>query len=233
MMDRQIMNTQTDSTPTAPARRLSPWLVALIFLLAVLLSAGIAVWVVTTILFPSEFRPVSLNPQEAQVLTQKLERLDTLQRREPTAPTEPARRLQAEPYSEEGASREIVFSEKELNALLANNTELARRLAINLSDDLASARLLVPLDPDFPLLGGQTLRLDAGVEMRYADGRPVIILKGVSLWGVPMPNAWLGNLKHIDLVQAYGQDSGFWQAFAEGVEEISVQRGELRIRLKE
>ena len=35
--------------------------------------------------------------------------------------------------------------------------------------------------------------------MRYANGRPVMVLKGVSVWGVPLPNAWLGNLKNIDL----------------------------------
>jgi hypothetical protein len=71
------------------------------------------------------------------------------------------------------------------------------------------------------------------MEMRFAAGRPVVILKGVSIWGVPLPNAWLGNMKNIDLVQEFGNDRGFWQAFADGVEVIDVKDGELRIRLKE
>jgi hypothetical protein len=61
----------------------------------------------------------------------------------------------------------------------------------------------------------------------------VIILRGISLWGVPLPSAWLGNMKNIDLVREFGADQGFWQAVADGVEEISVAEGRLRIRLKE
>jgi len=71
------------------------------------------------------------------------------------------------------------------------------------------------------------------VETRFAEGRPVIILKGVSIWGVPMPNAWLGNMKNIDMVQEFGADKGFWKSFADGVEEIEVKEGKLRILLKE
>ena len=117
--------------------------------------------------------------------------------------------------------------------MIATNTDLASRLAIDLSDDLASAKLLVPLDPDAPILGGKTLKLTAGVELRYAAGKPVVVLKGVSLWGVPLPNAWLGGMKNIDLVQAFGTEPGFWQGFADGVETIEVSQGRVRIVLKE
>jgi hypothetical protein len=116
---------------------------------------------------------------------------------------------------------------------LAKNTDLAHRMAIDLSDNLTSGKLLVPLDSDFPILGGKTIKLKAGLEMRYAEGRPIIILKGVSVWGIPIPNAWLGNMKNIDLVQEFGSDQGFWKAFADGVEEIQVEEGRLRIKLKE
>lgn len=222
--------------PSPPARSGRIWKTLGLVLLSVALSVGITLWVVTAYLFPSEFKPVTLNQQEEQLLQQKLQRLDFGQRRgtrgnRPSSGSQQP--LTPERYSEEGASREIALSEKELNALLASNTDLAQRLAIDLSDDLASAKLLVPLDPEFPILGGKTLKLTAGVEMRYSNGRPVIILKGLSIWGVPMPNAWLGNLKNIDLVQEFGNERGFWQAFADGVEEITVEEGRLRIKLKE
>jgi len=61
----------------------------------------------------------------------------------------------------------------------------------------------------------------------------VVVLKGVSVWGVPLPNAWLGGMKNIDLVQEFGTEQGFWQAFADGVEEIEVKEGKVRVRLKE
>lgn len=219
------MNTETQQT--AQLKPISPWKVVGLIALTVLLSVGITLLVVFSAIFQTEFKPVTLNEKEAQVLEQKLQRLDPTARPANQAPLTP------EPYSEEGASREIAFSEKELNALLANNTDLAHRLAIDLADDLASAKLLVPVDPEFPILGGKTLRASAGMEIRFAVGRPVIILKGVSLWGVPLPNAWLGNMKNIDLVQEFGQDQGFWQAFADGVEEIEVSEGRLRLKLKE
>jgi hypothetical protein len=219
----------------APART-SRWKVAGLILLTVLLAVGITLGLLYFVLFPGEFRPVTLDPGEEQVLEQKLERLDpTLQQgsRAGRPAADGQAPLTTERYTEEGASREIALSERELNALLARNTDLAQRLAIDLSDNLASARLLVPLDPEFPLFGGKTLQLTAGMEMRFAAGRPVVILKGVSIWGVPLPNAWLGNMKNIDLVQEFGNDRGFWQAFADGVEVIDVKDGELRIRLKE
>lgn len=229
------MNTEAQQQP-APATPTNPWKVAALILLTGMLSVGITLWLVFAVLFPTEFKPVTLNQKEEQVLEQKLERLDPTQRQTARG-SRPAlgglAPLTPEPYSEEGASREIDLSEKELNALLAKNTDLAHRLAIDLSDNLASAKLLVPLDPEFPILGGKTIKLTAGAEVRFTQGRPVIILKGVSIWGVPMPNAWLGNMKNIDLVQEFGEDKGFWKAFADGVEEIEVKEGKLRIKLKE
>ena len=71
--------------------------------------------------------------------------------------------LKPEPYSEQGAERSISLTERELNALLAKNTNLARKLAIDMSDDLMSARAIIPVDEDFPVLGGQTIRVNAGV----------------------------------------------------------------------
>jgi hypothetical protein len=117
--------------------------------------------------------------------------------------------------------------------LLAKNTELANKLAIDLSDNLVSAKLLVDVDPDFPILGGKTIRVTGGLELRLNDGRPSAVLRGISVWGVPLPNAWLGNTKNVDLVQEFGESGGFWQALSEGVERIEVKDGNLLIQFKE
>jgi len=219
------------------------WLKLLVIIVvATTVASLVAVWAVSTYLFPREFKPVTLSAKEEKVLEQKLDRLDPMQRTRIAARHRPApqavpgqttENLQPERYSEEGASREIVLTEKELNALLAKNTDLANRLAIDLSDDMASAKLLVPLDEDFPLFGGKTLKVNAGLELAYANGKPVVSIAGVSLWGVPIPNAWMGNLKHVDLVQEFGGQGGFWSAFAAGVDEIKIDEGRLLVRLKE
>ncbi len=141
--------------------------------------------------------------------------------------------MQPERYSEQDADRQIILSERELNALLAKNTNLAPRLAINLSRNLASAKLLIPLDEEMPLFGGKTLKVTAGLELAYQSNKPVVMLRGVSIWGVPIPNAWLGNMKNVDLVSEFGNQKGFWKAFADGIDEVEVSEGQLRVKLKE
>ncbi|MCD6150268.1 MAG: arginine N-succinyltransferase [Deltaproteobacteria bacterium] len=194
--------------------------------------------------FPRPFKPVVLSQQEEKRLERKLEQFERPGYK-PLPATKASKskpqkndwlsdgRLKPEVYSEKGVSREINLSERELNGLLAKNTDLARKMAIDLSGDLVSARLLLPVDPDFPLFGGKTLRVRAGLELAYRDQRPIVKIRGVSIMGVPVPAAWLGGLKNVDLVKEFGSDQGFWKSFSDGVESITIREGELHIKLKE
>jgi len=216
-----------------------------LLLVVAAVTAGMTLCVVKTYLFPSRFTPVTLSPTEEKVLAEKLEKVDaaapavmahengasdkadTLRQAGPAVPLTP------EPYSEEGLVREIGFTERELNGLLAKNTDLADKLAIDLSRDLISARLLLPIDEDFPVFGGKILRVKSGMEFRYNRGRPVVMLKGITVMGIPIPNAWMGGIKNIDLVEKFGTEKGFWKAFSDGVEDVTVEEGLLKIKLKE
>ncbi len=51
--------------------------------------------------------------------------------------------------------------------------------------------------------------------------------------GVPVPAAWMGGLKNIDLIQQFGVEEGFWKTFAAGVDSMTVADGQLHVRLKE
>ncbi len=235
------MNTQPENSAPAETRQgISASKVVLIVLVTILLTLGGSYWFLKTYVFAREFKPVELSAKEEQVLDGKLRALG-YQPDNPTvnsgkaSPDEFDERgvLKPERYSEVGAKREVAFNERELNALLAKNTDLARKLAIDLSDDLVSAKLLVPMDPDFPMLGGKTLRFNAGVELAYIDGQPKVVLKGVSVMGVPVPSAWLGGLKNVDLVTEFGNDPGFWKSFSEGVDNIRVEEGRIKVKLKE
>ncbi len=207
------------------------------FTLIIVVLATVAVtlggvWIVRTYLFPRAFDPVELSEREQAVLDVKLDRLGVVGGSTPAqAPNEPAP-LEPEPYVEDDSQRVVSFSEKELNGLLANNTNLASRLAIDLSDNLASARLLIPMEEGFPVVGGKTIRIDAGLELAFQNDRPVVALRGVSVMGVPVPDAWLGNLRNVDLVQEFGGDRGFWNSFAAGIESLELSDGELRLRLR-
>lgn len=224
--------------------------VMLFLLLAILITAGITYWLIRTYFFARDFDPVALSQEEQVELDTKLRNLGvdpeallpganrgsnsgSVGRIEDQIQRDSDGNLIPEAYSEVGASRVIDLSERELNSMLASNSDLSKRFAIDLSDNLASAKVLVPFDPDFPVLGGKTLRLNAGLEIDYQNDQPVVILRGVSVMGVPIPNAWLGNLKNVDLVDEFGGGAGFWQNFAEGVEVIEIENGKLHIELKE
>jgi hypothetical protein len=225
--------------------------VLLIVLAAVIVTAAVTFFMVRAYVYPKEFKPVMLTAQEEKVLQTKLARLDRFYP-ESELELEPAKALPATPgkdrppeepqtppslepeaYSEEGLERVIRFSERELNALIAKNTDLAHRLAIDLSDNLISAKLLLPMDEEVPIVGGKTLRVHTGLTFMYEADKPVVALRGVTVMGVPLPNAWIGGIKNVDLVKEFGQETGPWKVFADGVAGIEVEEGQVTIRLEE
>ncbi|MFO7809518.1 hypothetical protein [Guyparkeria sp.] len=221
--------------------------VSLIVVGTMIVTLVLGAVVVRYFLFPNQFEPVELNATEQQTLDDKLATIGIYSDQSPpragdrfsSKPEEfdQQGRLKPEPYREKDTPREVQFDERELNAIIARDPEMARRLAIDLSEDLVSVKLLVPLPPDFPLMGGQTLRLNAGAEVRQVPtpegSRLAVIVTGVSLWGVPLPNTWIGGLKGVDLVAEFGGEPGFWQSLAEGVESVDVEEGWLVFRLAE
>ena len=229
----------TDDIATPETKRgRFDWLhISLLVLLTVLVTVIATVWVVKVYLFPSEFEPVTLSQKEEQVLERKLDWLSgfSTDREERPAASKDSNLppLEPERYSEKGAKREVNFSEKEINAMLAKNTDLAHKLAIDLSDDLVSAKLLIPVDPDFPIMGGKIIRARAGLELAYKETRPVVVLKGISVMGVPLPNAWMGGIKNVDLITEFGEGEGFWKSFADGIDYVQVEDGRLTVKLRE
>ncbi len=215
-----------------------------IIVATMIVTVLVTLWVAKTYIFPSEFKPVELSKKEEVQLAEKLERMDRVSGIEISEKIGPSgdfdkkdsdanEPLKPKPYSEADDERTINFSQRELNAMIAKNADLAKKLVVDLSENLVSARLRVPVDPDFPIVGGKVIRVFVGLSLAYENERPVVVLKGVKLMGVPIPNAWLGGMKNIDLVQEFGADKGFWKAFADGVDSIKVDKGRLNIRFKE
>lgn len=238
------------ASPPRPPRGGIGWLgVTLIVIATMIVTLLAGALAVRYVLFADQFEPVTLDREEQAALDRKLSAIGVGPAEgPPDAPRDrfapnvdefnTEGRLRPEPYRGTEGPSEVHFDERELNALIARDPELARRLAIDLSRDLISVKLLVPLPPDFPVMGGQTLRVTAGAQVRQALGpvgepRLAVVVTGVSLWGVPLPNAWIGGLRGVDLVEQYGNDPGFWQALAEGIETVRVDEGELVVRLAE
>jgi hypothetical protein len=212
------------------SRGFSLKMLAFIVALAIVLSVLATLLVARTWLFPSPIKQVNLDQHQEAVLEAKL---DTLKRSgNGRAMAEPSVQV-PEKYAEHPVDRVIYFTQRELNAMIARDPNLADRLSFHLSDNLISANMLVDMPPDFPLLGGKTVRISTGLNLDYQQGRPVVKLEGISIMGVPVPGAWLGGIKGLDLVQAYGEDGGFWRAFSHGVRDLRVENGQLRVELAE
>lgn len=196
----------------------------IVFIIMVVTALATGWWVKSNI-YASPFTPTHLDVKEQKLLDGKLSRISRVPLSHEILPPEP--------YREDDSKREIRLTEKELNSLVAKDEEAAKRVAIDLDDDLISVKVLLPMDKDFPVLGGKTIRLNFGVTLRYEKGKPVVVVRGVSVGGIPLPGAWWGDIKNKDLVEEFGSEGGFWEQFSRGVENIEVREGHLLIKLKE
>jgi hypothetical protein len=202
-------------------------------LAVVVIALIIAGWVKYNV-YASPYTPTELSVKEQKVLKSKLALLsDSPLPHIPKAKSESPAPLTPEAYSEVGARREIRLTEKELNGLIGEDPEMARRVAIDLSDSLVSVKLVISVDKEVIIFGGKTLRLNLGVILDYKNNKPVVAIKGISIGGIPLPNAWLGYLKGKDLVDEFGTEEGFWKLFSEGIKDVKVRDGHILISLNE
>lgn len=209
----------TETTIAAPTKRswLKPALIAAVLLVLVL--AGLWWWTHRPI------KPVLLSEPERKVVQEKLEIIQVPvtvhNEAEPTA--------HAEPKYEAGV-REIVFTERELNGLLHSNTGLGDKVKLELATNAVNARIEADLDPQLPIVGGK--RLNARARLRFGDDPAAaqLVLEDLTVWGVSLPNEWLGGLKGRNLL---GEALGTKTGGIPGVEKFEVRPGKLSISLKE
>ena len=208
----------SESSPPPVPRKKSCLVPVLIGIIAVLVAAiGVIWWNNRPI------KPVQLTAQEKVVVQQKVEAIQQVEK--PADPAKPA-----EPTYEKG-KKEIVLTERELNGLLNEHTALGQKLKLELATDAVHARYETDLDPDVPIVGGKKLKARARFLVKTTEGVPSLVLDDLTLWGVSLPNEWLGQLKGKDiLAEILGGGKGGKIA---GIEEMKVSSGELKIKLKE
>lgn len=212
----------SESSLPAP-RRSVPWLGIFIgFILGVLVLAGLWWW------FTRPIQPVVLSSEEIAAVEAKLAVLQG---------TEPASSIPAaapsgspEPNYEPG-KKVILLSEREINGLLNLNTELGKSLRFEFGTGVVLARFETDLDPDLPLLGGRRFKARARFLITESSGRPSFVIDDLTIWGISLPNEWLGNLKGRNLLEeilgARQQDH------LPGVQSFTIEPGQITIRLKE
>ena len=113
--------------PVQPKDSSQNWLKILgIVVVACAVSTLVAVTAVYFYLFPGPFKPVTLSSSEEQVLEQKLERLDSMQRtpslHKDRLQPDLNENLQPERYTETNASREVTLTEPVAPTEVTNGT---------------------------------------------------------------------------------------------------------------
>lgn len=193
--------------PHSPARVSLRVKILIVLGVIALVLAGLWFW------YNRPIRPVELSAEEKSVVEAKVEAIQ-----KPDGPT----------Y--EKGSKEIILTERELNGLLNENTDLGKTVSLELARNAIHARLETDLDPDLPVVGGKRLKARARFLVSEVPGTAALVLDDLTVWGVSLPNEWLGGLKGHDLL---GETLGGKGGGIGGVEEFKVEPGRLIIRLAE
>ena len=200
--------TQDPAPPPSPPRRSSCLVKSLIaFVILLLVLGGLWWW------HNRPINPVVLTAQEKTAVEAKVEAIQK----------------PAEPKYKKG-SKEIILTERELNGLLNERTTLGKTVSFELATDAVHARIETDLDKDIPVLGGKHLKARARFLVGKADGHPSLVLDDVTVWGISLPNDWLGGIKGRDML---GEVLGGKNGKISGVEEFKIEPGRLIIRLAE
>jgi len=168
-------------------------------------------------------RPVVLSPPEKAAVEEKLRRLEgkeTKPKEEPDRPYTPG-------------SKVFKLTERELNGLLNENTDLGKSVRLELARDAINAYLAVRIPEDFPIGGGKMFRARGRFRVSLGnEGTPVAMLEDVTVYGLSLPKAWLGGLKGENLLgEAVGERKG--EPIIRGIKSLRIEPGALLLEVED
>lgn len=209
-----------------PKRR--PWLLygcGLVLGLVLLVCATVAI---TVWYIQRPIKPVVLSAAETAAVETKLQNFS-----EPTGEVKrtlipEAEKTQTEtdrPYVP--GSKVLRLTERELNGLLNANTDLGNTVRLEFGRDAINAYVAAPIPEDVPILGGKMFRARGRFRVAVTNGAaPYLILEDVTVFGLSLPQAWLGGLKGQNLLaDAMGERNG--APVLKGIKSLRVEPGAL------
>lgn len=221
---------QSDAAPPPPSTPLRRrWWFTLLatFLAGALVAGGGAYWWFKRNLDARAIEPVRLAEAEGRAFEAKLQAL--------AAAGEPSRTSQAQPGNAPADERTLQISDREINAYLAERG-LGENIRVELARDLLHVAMIVPIPADsgLPLLAGAHLRLRFSLDAACNPVTgPRFAIRDVRLGGVPLPSAWLGDIKGLNLIDPnFNQDPAV-QRFLSGIQELEVRPEGIHLRLRE
>lgn len=213
------MTNDIPPTPTQPAKKRGCFFFAFWGLLAagVIFCAGIAA---TLWWLQRPVTPVQLSETELETMQGKVEQLHASSLPE-----------KEQPSRYEPGGKHIEFTERELNGLLNEHTELADRLKFQIDRDALNAYLNVPIPEDSAILPGKTLKMRARLEVNFNTEHPELRVADVTIYAISIPDAWLGGIKQRNLAtELFGTDK---QSVLSGIKSLKLERGKLALELDE
>jgi hypothetical protein len=224
--------------PVAAAPKRRRWLLwgcgsLLALMLIIVVTVAITIWYLQR-----PIKPVVLSEPEKTVVEKKLDHLDEASRH--VTPELPTKLAEKKPLTEKApepdriylpGSKELRLTERELNGLLNQNTELGKTLRFELGRDAINAYIAAPISQDFPVMGGKMFRARGRFRLSVSEGSaPYAILEDVTVFGVSLPKAWLGGIKGENLLSdAVGTHNG--NPILRGVKSLRVEPGVLVLQL--
>ena len=216
----------------APKRR--PWLLygcggLLALLFVVVATVALTVWWVQR-----PIKPVVLSAAEKATVEEKLQHLGGAagDGSRAVAPATPGVKPEADrPYTP--GSKVLKLTEREVNGLLNENTEMGQAVRLEFGRDAINAYLAVRIPEDFPVGGGKMFRARGRFRVSLGDGKePYAILEDVTVFGLSLPKAWLAGLKGENLLaKAMGERNG--APVFRGVKSLRVEPGALVLEVEE
>jgi len=214
---------------------------------SIILVLGLTGFFVYRYYTQASYRPTTLSEREMQVLETKIEAVENSEApmvagssreldqatinsgdQPPLSEAELARIAELE----EMERRTITLTEREINGMMNYNTGLGERIKVKFKNGYVDVGWIIPVDEEAPFIGGKTLRGSVDMSMeKLVDGKLAFAVEDVSVMGIPMPNAWLGDIKGQNLIDQFGDDNRFFAIFSAGIEDIEIRNGEVRIRL--
>jgi len=167
----------------------------------------------------SSFRPVMLTAAEQEAMDDKV------------------LTIEGQKKAAYDASKTIVLNEREINGYLESQG-LGETVKVNINNGRVAATILAPVDPDVPLLGGNTVRLKVAFNSQIGpDHKLALSLADVSVGGISLPNAWLGGMKSLNLLSDSRGDgrmsNDFLDGMVAGIKDFQMKDGEIKVVLND
>jgi len=209
-----------------------------VLLVVIVATVAITIW-----WLQRPIKPVVLSPQEKATVESKLERLNaerpaksqgaaadashsTAARGSGTQP-EPDR-----PYVP--GSKVLKLTEREINGLLNENTDLGNSVRLEFAKDAINAYVVVPIPKDFPVGGGRNFRARARFALSLTqEGTPYAVLEDVTVYGLSLPKAWLGGLKGENLLADAAGHRKNGGPILRGIKSLRVEPGALVLEVED